>query len=193
MSQIYNTGLLRPASTVHHVGEKLMMATRVAPALVVLGIVAAVAVGGAGAAGPPIEAGEWEITVRTSMASVPGLPPQVARLMTQQGEKTIAVHYCVSAEDLTAQPAAMLGKRAAGCRYEQFSMSAGQLSLRAVCTSRDGAVTTTTSRGNYTPVSFAVTGETMRVGPTPTAPMPMTTATTGRRVAAVCTSHRAAS
>lgn len=162
-----------------------MTAARIAPALVILGIVAVLAVGGAGAVALSIQAGEWEVTVRTSIKSMPNVPPEVAKMMGGPGAKPVVVRHCITPADLKSNPEAMLGKRAPGCRYERFSLAGGQMTMRMVCAGPDGAVTTTSSRGNYTPLSYAVTGESVRVGPNP---MAMTMAVTGRRVSPVCSS-----
>ena len=159
-----------------------MITARVGPALVALGIAAAVAVG---AAAPTIAPGQWEVTVKRGFQTPSN--SHVVRAPVSPEEQSSVFRHCVRADDMRERPETILGHRKPECRYERLSFAAGMIDVRSVCTHGDGSGTVTVSRGTYTPVSYAITGSVVATG---RAANETTIAMTGRRISSICAAKR---
>jgi len=125
-----------------------------------------------------IQPGQWEITVNTTSADMPGAPPGVARSMRGAPRK---ISNCVTAEQASRGPKDML-KAAPNCTFTSYSMAGGKMTADMRCTNAGGTMTARTT-GSFTPTSFSTTSNMTMTG---RMTMKMTSATTGRRIGA-CT------
>lgn len=155
-----------------------MITARVGPALVVLGIAAAVAVG---AAAPTIAPGQWEVTVKHGSRTPSNL--RAARMLASGEEQPSVFRHCVKADDMRERPETMLAQQHPDCRYERLSFAAGMIDVRSVCVHGDGSGSVTVSRGTYTPVSYTIDGSVTHTGHDSNE---STIAVTGRRISATC-------
>lgn len=124
----------------------------------------------AGAAGPALQPGMWEVTVRIQSMTGPNLPPGLAQQLA--GRPTI-VRNCISATDIQKAPEKVFAASKGDCSYRNFAMTGGTMRTTLVC---KGGLTGQ-MQGSYTPTSFTATNRTSMPGG-----MNSVAAVSGRRV-----------
>jgi hypothetical protein len=100
-----------------------------------------------------ISPGRWEGVTHITEMKMPGLPPEVqARLATTRGDqKTV---HCVTAEEVKASKASLLGDMGGDCKYDHFAMGGGKIDGTATCHSDGGGTMKTTVSGSFSADSY---------------------------------------
>jgi hypothetical protein len=136
-----------------------------------------------------LEPGKWETAVSILSVEGPGVPPEMAAAMKQQGGSQ-KVETCLTPEQAAKPPQDMLGA-AKGCTYEKFEMGGGKMDGTLVCKNAPGLPSgemRASMSGSFSSTSYDIVSEStmdmpaMPGGPAGGGKMTTKTQVTGKRI-----------
>lgn len=146
-------------------------------ALLAWTIIAAPAFGASAAyANVTIQPGMWELHSVVTAVDMPGAPPQMLQMM----KKPQTMRHCITPEQASKGPQALLEQSRGECKFTKYDFRAGRVSAIMQCASRERGQMTVTTDGSFSPASYATTSTMVMTGPQEK--MSMASTGTGKRL-----------
>lgn len=104
-----------------------------------------------------ISPGQWRMTMTINDMNIPGMPPEMAtRMKSAMGEAKTFEHCVTEEEAKKPKEDFFSGSKDAACRYDNFTMGGGKMSMVMQCNQQTGKQTVRMD-GTYGPDSYHIT------------------------------------
>lgn len=114
---------------------------------------AAPAAAPAASASVPVQPGMWEHVTTVTSADIPGAPPEMMSALI--GQPT-TISSCITQAELAEGPEALFSQGAGECRYTEFTMAGGTMTVAGTCNPPQApGPMTLSATGTYTETSYA--------------------------------------
>ena len=100
------------------------------------------------------EPGLWQSKVNIEEINIPGLPAEYASKMKQSIAENRTSSHCVTPEEVKKPREGFFGGDKS-CKYQNFTMGGGKITVQMACT-EEGSTQTTSLSGTYTPTTYSM-------------------------------------